>query len=78
MSIESFNHYWEAITVIEAQEMLLAMNVSAYPMMKKEDAKKLHRKLTRLAYPKNEERAKRPLTAAELAQLLGAGVIKNG
>jgi hypothetical protein len=56
--------------------MLLAMNVSAYPYMKKQDAQKFHRKITRMAYPKNEERTKRPLTPSELAQLWGAGVIK--
>jgi hypothetical protein len=52
--------------------MLLAMNISAYPYMKKADAQKMHRKINKLAYPKNDERSKRPLTSAELAQLLGA------
>jgi len=56
--------------------MLLAMNVSAYPYMKKQDAQKFHRKITKMAYPKNEERKRRPLTTFELAQLSGAGVIK--
>jgi len=28
------------------------MNVTAYPKMKKEDAKKLHRELSKKAYPK--------------------------
>jgi hypothetical protein len=49
------------------------MNVAAYPYMKKSNAEKFHRKMHRMAYPKNEERATRPLTSNELAQLLGAG-----
>lgn len=78
MSIKEFNDYWEAVTIIEAQEVLIAMNVAVYPYMKKADAQKFHRKISRMAYPKNEERATRPLTPSELAQLWGAGVIKNG
>lgn len=44
--------YFEAITVIEARETLREMNVSAYPNMKKEEGKKLHRELSKSGYPK--------------------------
>lgn len=43
--------YYEAITVLEARETLREMNVTAYPKMKKEDGKKLHRELTKNGYP---------------------------
>lgn len=75
MTLDDFSMYWEAITILEAQESLLNMNVAAYPMMKKDEAKKYHRQMFDKAFPKNKERTRRPLTTAELAQLTGAGIV---
>lgn len=75
MTLDEFSMYWEAITILEAQESLLNMNVAAYPMMKKEEAKKFHKDVFIKAFPGNKERMKRRLTTAELAQLTGAGII---
>ena len=77
MTLDDFSGYWEAITILEAQETLLAFNISAYPMMKNESAKKLHRAFHDKAFPRNRERARRSLTTAELAQLTGAGIIRE-
>lgn len=77
LTVDEFTALWEAITILEAQETLLNMNIAAYPMLKKEDAKKFHRSIYEKAYPRNWERAKRSLTTAELAKLSGAGVIRG-
>ena len=43
--------YYEAITVIEAQQTLVDMNVSDYPRMKSDGRKKYYRSMRKLAYP---------------------------
>lgn len=45
--------YWEAITVIEAQNLLLQAKIAMFPSMKKEARAKQHRDWHRLAYPSN-------------------------
>lgn len=58
---------WQAITVLEAQEMLMGVKVSSYPYLKEADQDKVHRSLHKLAYPDVE---KRSITAEEMARLL--------
>jgi hypothetical protein len=43
--------YYESITVIEAQERLVEMNLADYPSMKKEARQKLFRQMRKMAYP---------------------------
>jgi hypothetical protein len=45
--------YYEAITVIEAQEALVAMNISDYPKMKGESRKKFYRQMRKSAQPQS-------------------------
>ena len=54
--IESMPHgevveYYEAITVLEAQDRLVEMNISDYPKMSKENRRKYFRSMKKLAHP---------------------------
>lgn len=42
---------WQAMRVIEAQEMLASFQVSAFPNMKKAAQEKIHRTAHRAAFP---------------------------
>lgn len=53
MPADEFNGLWEAITVIEAQEILTQLRVQDWPNMKKNDRSKFHRQLMNKAYPKH-------------------------
>lgn len=43
--------FYEAITVIEAQDMLVAMKLADWPRAKPESRKQFHRETRKLAYP---------------------------
>ncbi len=45
--------YYEAITVLEAQDALVTMNISDYPRMKKDDRSKFYREMRKRAYPQH-------------------------
>ena len=45
--------YYEAITVVEAQQNLVKMSIADYPNGSKEGRKKLHRAMYKLASPKH-------------------------
>jgi hypothetical protein len=69
MPVSLFYKYYEAITVIESQEILLQMQVSDYPQMKQESRKSFHKKIFNLAYPRNNET--KILTSKDMALILG-------
>lgn len=48
---ETIVEYYEAITVVDAQNRLVDLSVSDYASATKETRKKLHRQITRLASP---------------------------
>jgi hypothetical protein len=50
--------YWEAITIIEAQNMLAAMKVQDYPHLKQSDRSKSYKEIAALAYPKHLQQSK--------------------
>lgn len=66
-----FKLYWDAITVIEAQEALLGIQVAAYPHLKTDDQKGLHRNMHRMAYP--EDTDDKVLTTQDFARILTHG-----
>lgn len=70
MDAEMANMLWEAMTVINAQEMLVDMNISAYPHMKEGAMKKYHRDLYRLAYPAQQQKR---MTMEDLKKALQNG-----
>lgn len=71
MDVEVSQRYWEAITVIEAQELLKQMTIIGTPYMSKENSQKVHRDLHKQAYPKTHEGP--PVGPQDLAAILGAG-----
>ena len=70
---ETLNKMWQAITVIEAQEQLKLLNALDWPNMKKENRTKLHKELSKLAYP--DSKVKKSITTKDLSKLLGG---RNG
>jgi ribulose-5-phosphate 4-epimerase/fuculose-1-phosphate aldolase len=61
--------YWMAVTVIEAQEVLIKLRIADYPNMKKDDRSKTHRHFHKMAYPRTHENPKK-LTTKELGERL--------
>lgn len=59
--------YYLAITQIEAQQTLLALNVQDWPNMKPDKRQKWHRAIHKLAYPATH---KKQVTTADLARLI--------
>lgn len=75
MSADDFNDLWEAITVIEAQEILTALRVADWPNMKQDARRGFHRKLMSKAYPGGGGVQAR--STEDIARILGAR-LKNG
>lgn len=71
LTFEEASIYWEAITVIEAREMLSQLSVADYPHMKKTSRQKLHRSLSKMAFPATFK-DKRRLTLQDLAAMGGS------
>lgn len=51
ISIDEAEIYWQAITIIEAQDKLSRLTDSDWPRMKTGAREKLHKRLYRQAYP---------------------------
>lgn len=60
----------KAAEVLEAQEMLRAMNVADYPHQKKEPRARLHRQVYKQAFP---DQKKRVITTDDLKKILENG-----
>lgn len=69
LDVESFQKYWDAITIIEAQEMLNQITVADWPHMKKGSREKLHKGLYRKAYP-SIFREQKQVSMDDLARIL--------
>jgi hypothetical protein len=69
LSPYDFTTYLQALEVIEAQEMLRAMNVADYPTLKKESRSRLHKQVYKQAFP---DQKKRVVTTEDLKKLLGS------
>lgn len=72
MDADVVEAYWKAIDVIEAQEMLKALQVSDYPYLKKEGRKRLYKSMHNKAYPNENVNAK-ILTTEQVDKFLGMG-----
>lgn len=70
LSIDELNNYWQAITSIEAQELLKKLTVVDWPNMKKSQREKLHRQLYGDAYPATFKET-RKVSNLDLARVLG-------
>jgi len=63
---------WQAITVLEAREMLNATTVGDMPHLKKEARRTEYKKLHKKAFPYNSDAAA-PVSTEDLAKLLAGG-----
>lgn len=50
------SQYFEAITVIEAQDRLIDLNVADYPKMTEDGRKKYHRNMRKMAHPEGMQK----------------------
>ena len=64
--------YWQAITVLEAQEALIQLRVSDYPGMKKDNRMATHKQFHKLAYPKTHDAE--TVTTEQLAERIKAAI----
>ena len=69
--------YWQAITLIEAQETLKSLIISDWPNLKNTEREKRHRQLHMDAYPDSFNETKQ-VGVNELARILSLGVPKKG
>ena len=68
-----FMAWWECITTIEAQEMLMSLNVQDWSYKKQSDREKTLKKLNRDAYPASLKETKGQVSNDALARALGRG-----
>jgi len=71
MQYDDFNIYLTALSQVEAQEMIIEMQLHDYPNLSKEKKIRHHRKVHRIAYPSIYEH-NNCMSAEEVAKKLGA------
>lgn len=64
--------YYEAVTVIEAQDRMIEMNIADYPRMKTEGRKRFHREMRKKAYPRSLK-AQKEMDFDEFFEVMGHG-----
>ena len=64
--------FWNAITVIEAQQMLNQISVSSFYQMDQKNRTALIKKLNKEAYPQHLSKKVETISNKRLAELLGA------
>ena len=70
LDVVTFDMYWQAITVIESQEMLKAFKVQDWPSQTRQKRSSIHRGLFERAYPTTFENSNKPMTTTQLADFL--------
>lgn len=65
--------YWEAITSLEAQEMLLQMKLHDYPYMEKQPRLKFYRQMEKLSAPPTNKANEKPKTMDDVIRKLASG-----
>lgn len=75
MPADVFEMYWEAMRVIDAQEMMRAMTLGDYPHAGKDTRRKIHRQVHREAYPGTWDKGRSGMT---MDQFFGKPMVKNG
>lgn len=68
MPVDEFEIYWQQITKLEAQEMLLAMTVADYPQLKGNQRAQLYSKIKSHA----DDFKKKLVSTEDIARALGA------
>ena len=67
------NRLWEAITIIEAREMILQMTIADWPNLKKQARLRKIRELHKMAFPATYNREKKYITPEQLQRRLMRG-----
>lgn len=62
MSVDTFEMYWEAMRVIDAQEMMRSFTIGDYPNQSSNNRRKIHRQVHKFAYPSTWDNAKPKLS----------------
>jgi hypothetical protein len=75
LEYDRMDAYWRSITIIEAQQTLIALKICDFPHMKKSDRQKWHRQLHKQAYPATWS-PRNAMTNEDLARAIG--IVKNG
>jgi hypothetical protein len=70
MPADEIESLWQAITQIEAQEMLKQFQIADYPHLKARDKSRVHKDMHKLAYPHAQEKV---LDAEAVANILKRG-----
>lgn len=70
MDVVTADSYWRAITVIEAQDVIMNLRIAIYPNLKRHVQSSFHRQMHRLAYPDSND-SKRTLSNEEVARRIG-------
>ena len=70
MSVIEFDQYWQSITKIEAQEMLIEFTIADYPHLKPNKRREVHSKLKKLQNNGRPEGAL--MSPKEIAKAIGA------
>lgn len=74
MDVGDFENYCEAISVMEAQEMRMAITAASFPNYKDTDRKQLSRELHRAAHPATWQRAEK-MSSEEMANFLKGKIL---
>ena len=69
MSVIEFDQYWQSITKIEAQEMLIEFTIADYPHLKPNKRREMHNKLKKL---QDNGQAPGLMTPKDIAKAIGA------
>jgi hypothetical protein len=69
MDLEAFEMLNQAMDIIEARETLTNFSISSYPHMKKEDQRKLHKKVHSAAFAQTTDSSK-PVSTKDIAERL--------
>ena len=70
LDCEQVETYWQLITRLEVQDMLMQLTISDWPNMKNEKRSSVHRKLFRDAYPENNK----PISLDEFIKKSGGSI----
>jgi len=74
LDIDTADRYWRAITVIEAQDILLQLRIADWPYLKKNPRSSFHRQMHKLAYPDTASGSR--VDPEQAARLMGLNVGK--
>lgn len=69
LNVKYRDELWEAITVIEAQQFLMQMQLAIVPNMKRDAREKLHKTYAKMAFPRDLGE-KRSVTMEEIQRRL--------